>query len=65
MDEMIEIDGAVVARQYIITARIDTRQYVNGSETFLVVHLSNGHTIRVSSGKIDIYALLDNIKKGG
>jgi len=60
---MIEIDGRLVNPEHVVTAEIERRHYVNGSGSWLVVHLLGGEVIRREHGfGFDAYAAFDKLK---
>jgi len=62
---MIDIAGKLINPQRIATAEVETRHYMNGSESWLVVVLDNGTTIRKQHGwGFDAWETLDKIRKG-
>jgi hypothetical protein len=62
-EAMIEIDGRLVNPAHIVSAEIETRHYVNGSASKLVVTLDNGQRIEREHGfGFDVYAALDKIR---
>lgn len=60
---MIEIDGKFINPARIVTAEVETRHYMNGSASYLVVKLDDGSTIRREHGwGFDAWEALDKIK---
>lgn len=59
LTERISINPSLVAE-----ASIDTRHYMNGSETLLRVRMADGTIYRVEHGwGIDVFALKDQIER--
>lgn len=60
---LIDIDGKLVSSSYIVSAEVDTRHYMNGSSSALVVKMADGSTIRKEHGfGFDAYETLKRIK---
>ena len=60
---MIEIDGKLINPAHIVSAEVETRHYMNGSASWLVVKLDDGREIRREHGwGFDAFAALDKIK---
>lgn len=54
---MVEIDGILINPAHVVSAEIEQRFYANGSASYLIVKLSNGHVIRREHGHgFDVYA---------
>lgn len=47
---MIYIAGSYVNPKFISSARIETRDYMNGSAHWLVIRMADGHEIRKEHG---------------
>lgn len=63
---MIEIDGKVINPAHIVSAEVETRHYMNGSTSKLVVVLVSGKLIERDHGYgFDAFAMLDKIKGAG
>lgn len=61
---MIDIAGKLVNPALISSAEIESRFYMNGSATWLVVRLSNGEEVRKEHGfGFDAFAALERIRK--
>jgi hypothetical protein len=61
---MIEIDGRAINPAHIVTAFVDTRHYMNGSTSYLIVRLTDGSEIRRENGfGFDVWKELDKIKE--
>lgn len=60
---MIDIGGKLVNPARVVTVEIETRHYMNGSASWLVVKLDDGSEIRREHGwGFDAWATLDKIK---
>lgn len=60
---MIEIDGRLVNPAHIVSAEVETRHYMNGSASSLVVKLADGtRIVREHGHGFDAWATLDRIK---
>ena len=60
---MITIDGKLINPQYVVSAEVETRHYMNGSSSYLVVRLTDGQTIRREHNLgFDVYAAFDKIQ---
>lgn len=60
---MIEVEGKLINPSRIVTAEVETRHYMNGSASWLVVKLDDGSTVRREHGwGFDAWAALDKIK---
>ena len=60
---MIRIGEKLINPAHIVSAEIDTRHYMNGSASYLVVHLNDGQTIRREHGwGFDAWATLKQIE---
>jgi hypothetical protein len=61
---MIEINGKLVNPAMIVSAEVETRHYVNGSSSCLVIFMCDGRIIRAEHGfGFDAFAVLDKIRK--
>jgi hypothetical protein len=61
---MIEIDGTLINPAHIVSAQVETRHYMNGSSSQLVVVLDNGSRIVREHGYgFDAFKTLDKIKE--
>jgi hypothetical protein len=62
---MIDVgNGKSVNPLFVVTCEIDNVRYMNGSDSFLIITLSDGSRIRRQHGYgIDIYAIKDAIEK--
>lgn len=61
---IINIDGRMINPIGILSAEIESRHYMNGSDNYLVVKLMNGETIRkIHDYEFNAFAKLDEIKK--
>lgn len=61
---MIDIDGRLVNPAGILSAEIESRNYVNGTDNYLLIKLMNGETIRKLHGYgFNAFAKLDEIKE--
>lgn len=66
MSEFVEVDGALVRRDSIASAEIETRNYVNGNASWLVVKLMDGRELRREHGfGFDAFATLERIRGAG
>jgi hypothetical protein len=62
-DAMIEIDGKLINPAHIVSAEVETRHYMNGSASQLVVKLDDGSRIVREHGfGFDAFAALAKIK---
>jgi hypothetical protein len=60
---MIEIDGKLLNPAHIVSAEVETRHYMNGSESRLVVRMDDGTRISREHGfGFDAFAVLDKIR---
>ena len=60
---MIEIDGKLINPAYIISADVETRHYMNGSSSQLVIKLDDGSWIVREHGfGFDAFAALKKIR---
>lgn len=60
---MIEIDGKLINPTHIVSAEVETRHYMNGSASWLVVKLDDGSEIRREHGfGFDAWAELAKIR---
>jgi hypothetical protein len=60
---MIDLDGKLINPAHIISAEVETRHYMNGSVSYLVVKLVDGSLISHEHGwGFDAWATLDKIK---
>lgn len=60
---MIDIGGKLINPAHIVTADVDTRYYMNGSASWLVVKLDDGSEIRREHGwGFDVWAALATIR---
>lgn len=47
---IVNIAGEFINPAFVVSAKVDTRHYMNGSQSTLVVTMSNGHEIRKDHG---------------
>lgn len=47
---IVNIAGETINPAYVVSAKVDTRHYMNGSKSTLVVTMVNGHVIRKDHG---------------
>jgi hypothetical protein len=60
---MIEIGGKLVNPVRTVTAEVETRHYMNGSASWLVLKIDDGSEIRREHGNgFDAWAALDKIR---
>ena len=60
---MIDIGGKLINPAHVVCAEVETRHYMNGSASWLVVKLDDGSEIRREHGfGFDAWATLDKIK---
>jgi len=60
---MLEIDGKLISVSSIETAEIETRHYMNGTVSWLVIRLKTGREIRRENALgFDAFAALKKIK---
>lgn len=60
---MIDIAGKLINLANIVSAEVETRHYMNGTVSWLVVTLDDGTAIRHEHGYgFDAWATLDKIK---
>lgn len=60
---MISIGGKLISPVHVVSAEIETRHYMNGTSSWLVVHMDDGQRMRIEHGYgFDAYAALDNIR---
>lgn len=63
---MIDIDGKLINPQHVVSAEVQTRHYMNGSSSQLVVKMVDGSRfVRDHGFGFDAFAALDKIKAGG
>ena len=64
---MIDVgNGKSINPQFVISCEIDHRHYMNGSDSFLRIRMSDGSEINRQHGYgIDIYAIKEAIDAGG
>ena len=61
---MIEIAGRLIAARRVLSAEVETRHYMNGSSSFLLVKLDGGESILQEHGfGFDAFATLDRIRQ--
>lgn len=60
---MIEIDGKLINPVFVVSAEVETRHYMNGSSSTLIVKLSDGSRIAKEHGHgFDAWEALEKIK---
>lgn len=60
---MIDVGGTLINPAHIVSAEVETRHYMNGSTSKLVVKLDDGQTIERGHGwGFDAFKALDKIK---
>jgi hypothetical protein len=60
---MIDVGGKLINPTHVVSAEVETRHYMNGSASWLVVKLDDGSEIRREHGYgFDAWAVLDKIK---
>ena len=60
---MIEIDGTLINPAHVVSAEVETRHYMNGSSSRLVVKMDDGSRIVQEHGfGFDAFAALTKIK---
>lgn len=61
---MIEIDGKLINPDYIVSAEVETRFYMNGSSSQLVIKLIDGSRIVREHGfGFDAFVACEKLKK--
>ncbi len=61
---MIKIGDRLINPEFVVSAEVEQRFYMNGASSHLVVKLSNGETIRMEHGYgFDAYAALRALGK--
>lgn len=62
---MLDIgNGKSVNPQYVASCEIDTRHYMNGSESELIIRMADGSLIRRTHGYgVDIYKIKEDLEK--
>ena len=61
---VIDVGGKLLNRAHVVSAEVETRHYMNGSVSWLVVKLDDGSEVRREHGfGFDAWATLDKIKE--
>jgi hypothetical protein len=61
---MVDLDGRLINSSYVISAEVESRHYMNGTDHYLVVVLSTGERISKRHGfGFDAFTKLDEIKQ--
>jgi hypothetical protein len=61
---MIDIAGTLINPEHVVSAEVETRHYMNGSSSYLVVVLDDGRTLRREHGwGFDVWKTLDKLKE--
>lgn len=47
---MINIDGMLINPSFVVSAEVETRHYMNGSASWLIVRMADGSQIRREHG---------------